>query len=82
MKSEREVLAENREAYLATKDELLKKHEGEFAAFYQGKMAGVHSDKTTLIKKMRRKLGLVKVLICHITRDEPQIRLPTKRRLC
>ncbi len=74
-----EVFQENRDAYIAMKEELLKKHRGKFASFFKGKLVLVDSDKDELIRKTRERLGEVKALIYHIT--EQQIRLPQRRRI-
>ena len=70
-----------RDAYLNMKGQLLSKHRGEFAAIYEGRLIAINSDKSRLIARVRKELGPVRAFIQKIEDDEPQVRLPTSRRL-
>ena len=63
------------------KGELLSKHRGEFAAIYDGDLIDIDSEKGRLIARVREKLGPVRAFIQKIEDKEPQVRLPTPRRL-
>ncbi len=70
-----------RDAYLGMKSELLPEHRGKFAAIYEGRLIAVDKDKIKLIERVRKELGPVRAFIQKIEDDEPQVRLPTSRRL-
>lgn len=68
-------------AYHAMKNDLLELYEHEFVAIYRGAVVGVDKDKGKLIAKVRDEFGPVRVLIKKVEKDEPQVRLPSSRRL-
>ncbi|MFQ5868234.1 MAG: hypothetical protein ACE5IT_09635 [bacterium] len=70
-----------KEAYLAMKEELLKKYPGQFAAFYQGQLLAVDNDKSGLIKRVRKEHGNIPAFIQKIVEKEVTVRLPRNRRL-
>lgn len=72
---------DERNAYLRMKSDLLREHRGEFAAIYEGRLIATDKDKIKLIDRVRKELGPVRAYIQKIEDDEPEVRLPTSRRL-
>jgi len=70
-----------RKCYLRLKPELLRQHKGQFAAIYDGRLIGVNSNKAKLIESVRLEYGSVRAYIAKVQDVEPQVRLPTSRRL-
>ncbi len=62
------------------KHDLLRKHRNKFVAIYQGQVVAVDRDKSHLIARVRKELG-VSAFIAKIEKDRPRYKLPTKRRL-
>lgn len=65
---EREAIHAETEAFWDMHDELVKKHEGEHVALYQGEVVDHDEDASRLERRVRKQRGELPVLIAPVTR--------------
>lgn len=70
---------QDRAAYLAMKDELLKAHRGEYVCFRDGQLVGIDSDEQTLLDRAYQQSGYGPIFLHKIEDPEPIYRIPSRR---
>jgi hypothetical protein len=60
---------------------LLEKHAGQYAAFYNGSLVGLGTDRSTLLKEMQDKYGNVEMLVTEVAKKRRVWHIPYWRRV-